>query len=122
MSVPTTRPVGTQPVGQPAGQSPCPASHIDRRAPWRQAQVIDQLLDHGTVATLGALFEDGRETQVWSTKGDRAVVLGERWQQRLPLRGRQMEREEDDRRTATPGLIPQTSYLALTIQLNFGKR
>ena len=28
-----------------------------------------------------------------------------------------MEWEEDDRRTATPGLIPQTGYLALTSQL-----
>ena len=109
-------------MGQPAGQSPCPASHVDRHTAWRKTEVIDQLLDHGTVAALGALFEDGRETQVWSTEGDRAVVLGERWQQRLPLRGSQVEWEEDDRRTATPSLIPQTSYLALTIHLKSGKR
>jgi hypothetical protein len=32
--------------------------------PWRKPQRIDQLIDHGAVATFGALLQDGREAQV----------------------------------------------------------
>jgi hypothetical protein len=32
-----------------------------RNTPWRKPHRIDQLIDHGAIASFGALLEDGRE-------------------------------------------------------------
>lgn len=100
----TTRPVGPTRRANRRVRAPSAASHIDRHSAWHKPHRINQLIDHGAVATFGALLENGREAQVWAAEGDCAVVLCERGQHRLPLRGRQMEREEDYRWTATPVL------------------
>ena len=122
MSAPTTRPAGPKRRASRRVSAPVPHPTSTAAPPWRKPQRIDQLIDHDAVATCGALLEDGREAQVWATEGDCAVVLGERGQDRLPLRGRQMEREEEHRRTATPCLISDARYLALASQSQCRKR
>ena len=122
MSAPTTRPVGPTRRASRRVRAPVPHPTSTATPPWRKPQRIDQLIDHGAVATFGALLEDGREAQVWAAEGDCAVVLGECGQHRLPLRGRQMEREEDYRWSATPCLVMDARYLALAGQTQFRKR
>ena len=84
-------------------------------------QRVEQCADDRHVAGAAALLEAGDAAEQRAAEGDRAVARRQRWDQRLPLPRRQIERQQHQRRPGAAHAIGDAGDLAFLLRQGGGR-
>jgi hypothetical protein len=100
------------PAGDLADNDPGPASDFQHHLVRADVHQVQQAFHHRQVIRAAALFEDTDDAEKRPAEADRAISRAQSRDQRIPLRWRQRERHQDERRAAATNSVGDPADLA----------